>query len=264
MSIESEAIELIRMVRQLLKEEGPIFASPADCAYFRQFFRAPSLTPKIANSEENKSITQVATQQTLSPFPPPPKEVPPLEKKTTSSLPQILSPEIAPPKKGFASQPKSDRFEEVRSILAKIAPQWPILDEIPNDQEAKLLAERWKTNDQLAPLMIFYLNETPLEVQFLKNFTKALPNAHLAAAQQFEQTLQWPSLLASQELKLVLISASTLKTLPNLLKCYRKTSAGEFLLKVPLLLLPEVSSYLENPLSKRTLWEVMKKMYLHK
>ena len=253
MGFHTEKIKLIQAARRLLEEEKAIFASEEDCSYFREIFRRNLTQPSpIAPPRPAPQAPSAALSSRQKPAPEP-------------SAP-IAPPPLAEPKRAAATpqqQQKNERFDDVRSILAKVAPRWTILDQIPSDEEARFLAQRWQTNRQIAPFMIFFLNENPAEIKLLQNIAKALGEAHVSAAQQFEQAHQWPSLLAAKELKLIMISGAALKQLPNLLTCYRKTSAGQFLLKTPLLLLPEVSSFFQNPLLKRSLWDTLKKYAPH-
>ena len=232
--------ELIREVRLLLKEEGAVFASPEDAAYFRKKISPPVQLPR---------------QKEVIPLPPPPQplrvEPPPPLKQEKVELPPTITP----------TKPKPSSF--IRTLLAQIAPQLQIIDEIPSDLNARQIATRWKTKNKSAPISILSSSELPEHKAFLNELAIALDvyfgPAKIIEAESIEQEKQWEPFLHAEGLKLIVMCDSSLWQLQELRKFYRETPAAatRTLGKIPLFLLPDLSLYLKDPLLKRSLWNAL-------
>ena len=66
-----------------------------------------------------------------------------------------------PPAPTIKSTPIGVPRNPFKSLFAKIAPDFVILEEIPSDAFAKKVAHRWKTKNQTAPLSILSFGEPP-------------------------------------------------------------------------------------------------------
>ena len=227
----SESLELIQAVRSLLKEESSIIATEEDCAFFRTTFSKP--------------------KEILQKFPPPTVSVVKKEKKPTEYA------EITEKKEEFPPVQKVD-FAEIRALLKKIAPEATVLDQIPDDREALLVAERWKMANHHMPLLVLYSDENPLQTKFFHNFAAAI-GASLIEVRDIETCNYWPTLLASPELKRIFLCEMLLKRLPHLMIHYRENpiSSERLLHKTPAFFLPDIALLLKNPLLKRSLWRQM-------
>jgi hypothetical protein len=156
-----------------------------------------------------------------------------------------------------------DRFDDVRKILSKCAPQLALLKEPPNDASAQKIASRWKTKNQGAPFSLLSFHESPSHQKLLTNLTSALDvvygGARLIAAEGIEQAKQWEAFLSVADLKLIIVCDSTLWQMPNLLQFYRElpNRSERFLLNIPVFLLPDLTLYLKDPLLKRSLWKAL-------
>lgn len=154
-------------------------------------------------------------------------------------------------------------LEEFKKLFQKIAPHIPLTETIPSDAKAAHLNRRWQAKQQAAPLSILMYEETAPEILFLTAMQTALsvtwsPTALIPSA-SLEKDDQWEAFLHAPELKCLLLSESTLWRLPRLLRFFKEYPAQEtrFLGKVPLLLLPNLSMYLQTPSLKRSLWTLL-------
>lgn len=151
-------------------------------------------------------------------------------------------------------------FSSIRKLMQKIDPNFPILDQIPNDQIAKKIANRWKTKNQAAPFSILSAFETKEQRRFLESIAVALDiyfsPSKLIDAEKIEKENQWESFLSTQGLEMILISDAALWQLPHLKAFYKEnpSQGTRFLQKVPLFLLPDISLYFKDPRLKRSLW----------
>ena len=251
-----EALELIRQTKLILQEDETILASSDDCDYFRALYRARSHKPLKIQTQKISTVCPVAPLNTQ------PTKIRAIKQEPLSSKLEIPAepPSIAP----IQSAPsKEEKFIEIQKILAKLFPALTILQEIPSDAQAHLLAERWKTKNQAAPISILSFHETEPQQQFLTHLAQALVvrfgQARLISADEIEKDNQWEAFLSVSELKLVIICDCTLWQMPNLLKFYREipSLSQKFLLNVPLMLLTNLTLYLKDPLLKRSLWEAL-------
>lgn len=229
-----------------IREQGPyVLASPEDAEYFRKSFK----------KSEPAAVKQ--------PEPPPPKPViiaaPPPPKPVIPAAP--LPP--APIVKAEPLPKPSVNFSQVRNVLSVVAPELAILEEIPNDDIAKKLSERWKTKNQSAPISILTYQEPAEQRTLLEEIAKAIDiyygPAKIVNAEKIEKDKQWGAFLSSEGLKMVIVCDYTLWQLSALMHFYKETPAqGSRLLgNVPLFLLPDLSLYLKDALLKRSLWKAL-------
>lgn len=222
-----------------IREQGPyVLASPEDADYFRKNFKKPE--PVVVKQPEPKPII-------IAPPPPPPKPPPaPVVVVKAEPLPK-----------------PSVNFSQVRNVLSVVAPELAILDEIPNDEIAKKLSERWKTKNQSAPISILTYQEPAEQRTLLEEIAKAIDiyfgPAKIVNAEKIEKDKQWGAFLSVEGLKMVISCDYTLWQLGALMHYYKETPAqGSRLLgNVPLFLLPDLSLYLKDALLKRSLWKAL-------
>lgn len=256
--ITDELHSLIRDTLSFLKDEAhpPLFASPEDADYFRKLAKAkaperapPTPVPEIVlpKREPPKAlppeIPKAPPEAVKAPLPEPPTK----EKFVPAALP-----ETAPPD-----------FHSLRALFAKIAPGFPLLDEIPSDEIAKKIATRWKTKNQTAPISILSYQEPPAQKALLEQLAKAIDvvfgPARLVQAESIEKDKQWEAFLSVPDLKWVIACDYSLWQLGGLMHFYKENPAQgtRELGKVPLFLLPDLSLYLKDPLLKRSLWKAL-------
>ena len=148
-------------------------------------------------------------------------------------------------------------------LFGKIAPQLPLLWDIPSDAFARQHAQRWKTRNQAAKFSLLLFQEPDSQKELLKNLTQAIETvfggARIVNAEGIEKEKQWEAFLSSPDLRLAILCDYSLWQMPNLLQFYRElpTRTERFLLNTPLFLLPDLSLYLKDPLLKRSLWKAL-------
>lgn len=231
-SAAADALELIRETASLLEEETTILASPEDTNYFRKTYVPKKNVPVPVNSPPK--IVPVPD----SPPPSPPPEIP-ISRTEVPAAPTPIS--------------------SLKSLFAKIAPELPLLNEIPSDAFAKKIATRWKTKNQTAPISILSYSEPPAQKTFLEAIAKALDvyfgPAKIVSAEAIEKEKQWDAFLSAPDLKLIVACDYTLWQLNSLMSFYREDPRK--LGNISLFLLPDLSLYLKDPLLKRSLWKAL-------
>lgn len=254
--ITDELLSLIRDTLSYLKDEAhpPLFASPEDADYFRKLAKArtPERAPLppmpeivLPKREQPKAAPEIAKVY------PEAAKAPPPEPAKQTFVPAAL-PETAP----------AD-FHSLRALFAKIAPGFPLIDEIPCDEIAKKIAARWKTKNQTAPISILSYQEPPAQKALLEQLAKAIDvvfgPARLVQAESIEKDKQWEAFLSVPDLKWVIACDYSLWQLGGLMHFYKENpaQATRELGKVPLFLLPDLSLYLKDPLLKRSLWKAL-------
>lgn len=232
---------LISTLRDLLAEEPILLASQEDADYFRSQW------------------TQPKANLTLKAQPPPlPQPLPKIPPPKAASSPPPIAEKPSP-----LSSPAPLSFSPLRALFAKIAPEIPILEEIPSDAPARKIANRWKTKNQTAPISILSFGEPKPQKALLEEIAKALDvffgPARIIPAEPIEKEMQWEVFLSVNGLKLIIACDFALWQLRSLLPFYRENPAdGTRTLKnVPLFLLPDLSLYFKDPLLKRLLWKAL-------
>jgi hypothetical protein len=246
--LQRETLTLIRSLYSILESQSSILASPEDCDYFRAVYR---------NLKDVK-------KETPSPPPPPPVILQAPEPPTvqTPPKPALLPPEPKPVMEPPPRMPEL-KFEDIRKILSAAIPELVMMPDIPSDAMAKKMAERWKTKNQSAPISVISFHETGPQHQFLLNLTQAIDvaigQAKLISAEGIEKDNQWEAFLSVPELKLIIIGDYALWQLPHLLQFYREMpNRSERMLKdTQVMLLPDLTLYLKDPLLKRSLWKAL-------
>ncbi len=248
-----DALTLLREMKSLLKEEALIFASPEDADYFRK---------KLGGRKKEVPIS-LPPPPIPKPRPPEPVREPPPPAKAVQSIepPPVWRQEPLPPPETKSKTSSETSF--FKSLLAKIAPEVIILDEIPSDLNAKKIAHRWKTKNQTAPISILSFGEPAEQKVLLDGIAQALDvyfgPARLIGAETIENEKQWDAFLSSKDLKMIVACDYTLWQLKDLMRHYKEIPAQGIrtLGNIPLFLLPDMSLYLKDPLLKRSLWKAL-------
>lgn len=240
-----------------LKETGShVLASPKDADFYRSAFKKPK-------EKQPEKISQPVTV-----LPPIPQAKP---KETLAPLPKPLEEEPKPvkaPQKSLPKKAPSD-FVGLRNIISTVAPELNLIDEIPSDEIALKISERWKTKNQSAPISILTYQEQPEQRAFLEQITQAINvyfgPAKIVHAEKIENDKQWGAFLSVDDLKMIVVCDYTLWQLSHLLEHYKEVpqTRTRVLGKVPLFLLPDLSLYLKDPGLKRSLWNALKEKCQH-
>lgn len=259
-------LDLIQALRDLIQETPTILASPEDALYFRtQNKSSPAqvATPKPKSFDPPLTLGQLPSppakiKEKIEPLLPEPiKTEPPTKEIKTQSPEQSVSlePTVKPSAKPFPTG------SLLFTLFQKIAPHISTFTEIPNDAIAKKIATRWKTRNQTAPISILSFHEQPKQKALLLEITKAIDiyfgPARLIEADPIEKEKQWDTFLTDPNLKVIIACDYTLWQLENLMRSYKENSFEQtrMLGNIPLLLLPDLSLYLKDPLLKRSLWK---------
>jgi len=166
-------------------------------------------------------------------------------------------------------KPKNDSnvlfLQNIRNTVEKIAPNI-ISDDIPNDEEAILIAQRWKYINKTANISLITATKNTQEQILLKNLAKALNTIIMPASYvdpiPIEMEDIWKEFLSSENLKIILIDDLSLNSLPKLKKYFRQipVTKENFFHNIPVFILPEVAKLLKNPLEKAILWQELTQM----
>jgi hypothetical protein len=273
-------LELIALTQLYLLQEYSrkewITSNAEDFAYFRQQAKSKQSLPQlqkqiIQNAIESAPKTQLPTPAKLSL---PAKEIiepnksTPLNLDKQKSSPALKSAEETTPQipivqTNFDLSPMKliDEMDlnDIRRFFSEKFPNQIILEKIPDDSEAKKIQNAWKQQKTNPHAVILLFNEGVTSQAFLSNVCNAI-QLHLAPAQmilanKIEQQNGWEALLQTSEIRLVIANMHSLQAMPHLSKHYRELPKDEKRLgKIPLLLLPDISSYFSEPKLKASLW----------
>lgn len=157
-------------------------------------------------------------------------------------------------------------FMPFKIALKEHFPQIKILEEIPDDNIAKVLGQKWKQKINFSPIIIFNLNETSSASAFLNNIAKALnvvfgkgqeQVATVISPLEIQELVGWDAffkyphqLIISKDIDVIV------SKLPELKNFYKESQkSGKFYLgTIPLILLSDFSFYLKDCTLKRNLW----------
>lgn len=181
-------------------------------------------------------------------------EVPPKQEQK-----QVLWEELKTP-------PQEYNLNETKRILKEKYPGQAIIEEIPNDAEAKRISSSWKQADLITDVVILSFDTNPKHCELLENVAKALVKYHVPAqvcmADKFESQSTWSELLKTKHLRLVIANGSGVHGMAGLMKHYREVAkTGKcYLDQVPLYLLPDLSLYWKEPHLKMELWKALRQI----
>lgn len=146
---------------------------------------------------------------------------------TTASEKPFTSIELHP----LSSPPTTD-FSSIRKTLMEKFPAQRILDEIPDDVEAKKISQQWKKQSTTPAVAILSSDEHPKHRVFLNNLAKAIEVCYCPASVISAEDLQ-----TSKGLHLLITS----KKIENM--------------EIETLQIASIEEYLRDPLLKAELWE---------
>lgn len=257
--MQKELHLLIRDTLAFLKaEKQPFFALKEPT---HTFFK-PYLNQKKTPLPPKPRLPLAPKQAFREKFPPP---------KKTALLRKMITPSQKPTEKKDFREPEKPScnltlsFQHFKDLMQLVNPRIKILDDTLNDSRAKEIASSWKLKSKVGKITLLAFGENPKEIFFLKELAKALhllfqPTKIINAA-TLEKENKWDDYLSQPYLKLLLITDVNLWKLKNLVQHYHEnpTTNETFLKEVPLMLLPQISLYLKEPLMKKTLYENLKK-----
>ncbi len=252
MPIDSHTLN--QLIEALKEHPDAVFATPEDANYFRNAKR------KMQNAKPKEEVSENAERRTLK------AEVKKEEASGNAKCKmQNAKPKEEEAKAALKEEPVRVRVDlsSVRAVLASVAPELAILEEIPSDGMARKISERWKTKNQTAPISVLSYQEPAGQRELLEGVATALDvcfgPARLVNAEAIEKEKQWEMFLGVEGLKMIVVCDYSLWQLGGLMKFYRETPAQgvRMLGNVPIFLLPDLSLYLKDPLLKRSLWKAL-------
>lgn len=288
-SLKERYQELIALTQLYLhREYSPKDTTLASPPVFRYFEQKAKLHPK----SQPALITPV-----LPPFAPPAaqkSEPAPILKTTTSPVPVLktaassasVQPKPAEPialrpddtskaiipegfkKKGLsleipASLPAYQIDESMRSLVQAQAPTLPILENIPDDTQARALRYAWQKENSIPAIIILSFNQTEQQLAFIKTMAKGISErlapARVLSASKIEAEKKWDKLVGSSEIRLIIASDYEFFLQPGLQPYYRtdQQKGKHYLGNKPLLLLSDLNLYMQQPPLKLVLWQAI-------
>lgn len=240
--------------KEALQTKQVNFASQEEWAFFQKF---PENKPKVL-AEKPVPLHQ----ETVVPSSPPKtSNAKPFLKPTVQQKPEVNPPspqQVAP----IPSPPAPS--SAIQKTLQHIAPHLKLVNEVPDDQEAKHKASAWKEKIPDVEVVLIACDTQTDTLELLKSLAKAidqnLAKSKVISADRLEREKRWDLFLTQNSLRL-LIASSGLKSLADLMRHYRAHPATNqhFLDQTPLLILSEASLYksLEH---KALLWKTLCQM----
>jgi hypothetical protein len=201
-----------------------------------------------------------------------------IEIKQASSTTEIIEKKEEKPlkikeqiKSEFISNEKFDapkaNFSEVEAILKKITNielTTPL-----NDKIAKEVLNKHKYKDQISPILILAYTEDEKSFKFLQKLSTAISiyfqDCKIIKAYDIEKKDSWNSILDKSLIKFIITSDYAIYEMKNLKKYYFENieKKEKYLNEIPLLLLPDISLYLKEPMLKKSLFNMLKKILIN-
>jgi hypothetical protein len=162
---------------------------------------------------------------------------------------------------------ESASFSPIKKTLERVAPHLKLIDQIPDDSEAKRILSAWKEKITDVEVILIACDTQTDTLELLKGLAKAidqnLAKSKVITANRLEQEKKWDLFLKQNQFRLVIISEGFQK-FPELMRHYKAIPANAkfFLDQIPLLVLSSTSSYksLEHKaLLWKTLCQILKK-----
>ncbi len=153
-----------------------------------------------------------------------------------------------------------DSFQDIRSILKIVAKDLKILDQLPNDREAKILAKLYENKSHYPECLILYEKTHKRGLPLLQALSKAIEkrfvSCGLLSIEEIEEKENLEEILKEKKIKLFIFSNQILWHRPKLLSHYLEIPghALKRLATKDLFVLSDLDYYLKDPLLKRSLW----------
>ena len=217
------------------------------------FFAKTPLPAPLVEKEPTPIFIKPLENQIKKPSLPPKDKVviAPIKEEKTSQA--ISAPAITP--KAFPLK----FSEEIKRQVQKILPHVVIKNDIPNDDEAKILSEEYKQPTRAAKILILSFSKNEKLDLFLQNVKKAIEShfdsCAIIDAKKWENKNEWDAFFAMHKPSLIITSPDIFSS-KNLLPLYRENGAtkDKVLNDIPLMMLSVLSSYLLSTEHKKTLW----------
>ncbi|MEM8727486.1 MAG: hypothetical protein AAGE99_02065 [Chlamydiota bacterium] len=154
--------------------------------------------------------------------------------------------------------PSLQPIGEMQKVFKEIAPDLHFHTKIPADCKAKRIKEAWKEKRSTPAVPILF--QGMRFRGFVQKIAKAVDTVY-GSSQPVEITPQkkWDLFLESKNLRLIIAPDRLIFDNKTLLSFYQETPQQKkrTLGKIPLLLLPDLSLYYQDPYLKRSLWNMI-------
>jgi hypothetical protein len=176
--------------------------------------------------------------------------------KKEKSVEIQVAPSAPKEQKPLSLPPDPQPQSPIKQMLQKAAPGVKIMEQVPDDSEAKRVAESWREKVSDAEAVLLLCDTDAETVDFLKGLAKAV-DQHLAktkiiAAERLEREKRWDIFLKNSFRFIIATEGS--QKLSELMRFYKQSDGQMYLDKTPLLILSSASVYksLEH---KAQLWK---------
>lgn len=176
----------------------------------------------------------------------------------TTPIKDGIPTKIVPPPLQNTAPTKEPLLDEMKTLFSKIAPDMPLISQIPSDLAAKQKKE-W------ADIIICTFKNTKEELHFLKDLAQTLSYyfypTEVVDAAILEQKKEWDFVLSLPYIKMIVASDSVLKNSPSLLRHYKQipTQGKCFLGNTPFFPINSLALFFKNPPLKFKLWQTLVK-----
>ncbi len=288
-NLQIEYLELITALKNYIGQEfsptSAVVANPETLGYFKQQAQKSKVlasqkglsTPAPLSTPTPPSLAAsgpATIKNTPTPNPSTPNNLP-LEALAAPSpyiVEQPTAYEVKAPEKIKQSPTlkrealeasKSKDFSDLCKLWEENYPHSPIIKVIPSDARAKEICQRWQHPAAIPEVALLYYNENEHEKAFLSNLAAAISlyfvPAGLVAAPKIESEKNWHKFLSSPLLKIVISPHHSLYKLPELTKLYSEdpVRGNHTLGRTPVLLLSDISLYMQEPKLKIALWQTL-------
>lgn len=185
---------------------------------------------------------------------------------STKRVPSAQVKEIIPAKKidiapqePITKQPSDPFPEDIKKQVEKHLPYIKIIKSIPSDEGAQILASAWKHPCAKGTVLLFSFTPSPTEKSFLSNIKKAIESrfcsCEIIDVKEWEDKKEWNRFFILYKPRLILGDPNLFQT-KNLLPFYKENAVSKqmFLNSHPFMLLKPLSTYLDTPEHKKSLW----------
>lgn len=278
--VKERYAELVALTKQFLLQEHAltdrIYDSEETFEYFRRTAQQQpkpevKVAPVTSPPPPAPQLQPAAQSYTANPVRPPLAPIPAPPKPIAEKVPVVPVVESEPPAKnapkektGITIEPlpplKPLDLSEVRKIMAERLPNIPLIDTIPDDSEARLKT----ATHHLPNVILLSFDDLPAHVDFLTKVAAAIQgigsSAEVRNAATMEKEIGWNTVLNSPDLRFIIASGDGIYSIESLQKVHREVQkeGRHYLGDCPLLMLPDIGCYLQDPSLKRSLWTAIK------
>lgn len=228
--------EIISLTKRFLQEEYPLDEWIWTDKTTYDFFKGLSTPPLLPQKTHSSKPVTTPTKS---------KPKPSLIKRQTTPTISIEKPEpIKTTPKRTSYKPESFKrdYSEIKKLLAEVAPKLKIIDSVPPDDEAKLIANAW--NNSIPEVAIIVIEPSKEQLLLLERMAKAIEGLGRTSKVLIGEQ-QWEKLFKTKHLKLILVPQETLDAHPDFAE----------ITTIKICPMAPIQTYLEQPQEKTKLWK---------